>query len=829
MTAISSESSPSKGKLIPLLIAFFYIFFTLIPNSHSLMVQWPWVLFWQIGLICPIIWLIWLIAQGKFQRLGLVWDSLVVLMGLGLVISAVFAEFPQPAKWYSWSALGYIAALYGLTYRQFVAENKQNLLIFQGYLSFAFILISLILWIGQTLIPELSRLNRLKQAGIEVVFDFSDLVLRNWVPLGHQNYVAGYLLLVLPLLAGLSLIHRGWLRKLWIIGFILGLIDLYTTSSRGGLLGLLILCGWGIVILLVRSRLPKKWIGLGGLSAVFALLTFTLLNNRFRILIFSILQGKGGGELGFRYINGVIGWNMGKSNPFTGAGLGNVPQLYQKYRPFWAGRESEMVFQLHSTPVQLWAEMGLWGILGLISSALGLIWLIYQFIQVKGKNDISLSLEILFWCLTGGLLAYGVMSLTDYQLDNIAISGIIVIYLASLRSFLPSPSLSSTSPIIAWIGIGLLFVVSLWLLPIHRAWQLSSQGFTALEQKKIDPFVQFLSKSHELAPWEAYYPYQLGWNLGNFALESSNFQEREQYLNNAINWFDKGNIASPYQEFGRSNRGWLSLQQNAREATSDFGKAVQLVPAKRGLMYGLGLSLLIQQKSDYALESLSLEALRDPVFITSPIWRSTSLQGIYTSLLNKIIVDYDQLLQQKNLSVALNTYLHRCRGTIYWWQGNIPKAEEDWQNNGNSQTNLLLKLSRQQTPPEPLPLLIQAWFNPAQRREFIQQAWMTATKTELNPTLEENFLESMKKTDNFDQWLRKEAPILRYRRERLGFGVNMRHIDGVIPKDFLLVLENAAIKPWFSEVFYSSEYDPDLDKLLQPLRENLLKKIESLE
>ncbi|MFM7439240.1 MAG: O-antigen ligase domain-containing protein, partial [Snowella sp.] len=136
-------------------------------------------------------------------------------------------------------ALGFIAALYAVFYWIKSPENRFNLLVYRGYLNIAFIVVSLFLWTTQTLLPQMAVINNAKKLGVNLSFDFGTLESRNWAPIGHQNYVAGYLLLALPLLLSLSLLESGKRRWLWITGLILGLIDFYTTSSRGGWLGLL--------------------------------------------------------------------------------------------------------------------------------------------------------------------------------------------------------------------------------------------------------------------------------------------------------------------------------------------------------------------------------------------------------------------------------------------------------------------------------------------------------------------------------------------------------------------------------------------------------------
>ena len=88
--------------------------------------------------------------------------------------------------------------------------------------------------------------------------------------------------------------------------------------------------------------------------------------------------------------------------------------------------------------------------------------------------------------------------------------------------------------------------------------------------------------------------------------------------------------------------------------------------------------------------------------------------------------------------------------------------------------------------------------------------------------LEEKFLTSMEQSKSFTDWLKNLAPVSQYRRQRAGFGVLSRHIDGPQPVDFFPIVENLAVKTWLTEVFPATDYDPPLDELLQPLREKFL-------
>ncbi len=752
--------------------------------------------------------------------------------------------------------MGGLITLYPLHAWLQIADHRRRLFTAQGYLHLAFILLSLGLWLGQTVSPELARLATLRQQfGIQLPFDFSTIDLRNWAPMGHQNYVAGYLLLALPGLLGLGLLHEGWQRWFWLGGLGLGLVDLYTTSSRGGWLGLM---AWAIAAFigwLVRSRLPRWQLAIAGLVGCGALGGLLLFNSRLVGFLQSFATGRIGDELAYRFITLVAGWQMGLSHPWLGAGLGVVPVAFQKYRPAWAGREAEWAYQLHSTPVQLWAELGLAGV-GLTVGAIGLLVLTIW----RGlRQSADPRQRILITSLASALFAYSINSLTDYQLDNLGISGGLLLTTALLiastphslpvrtndasdvvrgkgDSPLPRAPLTILSPLLL---TGLTLALSLWLFPVHRAWSASATGFAALaqlnatnppptaaeQQQAIAQFRQNLQQAIQLAPWEPYYPYQLGWNLGDLALKTNNVQ----LIPDAIAAFNQGIAAAPHQEFGYSNLAWLTVNQDPKAATQLFANAARLVPGKRGMFYGLGYGLLAQGKLDQAVEAITLEALRDPLLITSPIWRSPAFQLIYIRVLDRLVQRYTTLLQDPQASAALKANWQLCRGSVEWWRGNWDAARADWAPTANDYRQALLDLAmgkalRQPVNPDGAPgeMAIAAWLNPTERLPLLQKAWVKATRTSPPPGLVEQLASSMTTASNLDQWLKIVAPPNQYRRERAGFGVLSRHIDGPIPRDYLTIVDNLIITQFFADLFPATVYTPEWDNLLQVDRERLL-------
>ena len=860
----ASTGDMAHGNLLGLLTAAFYSVFTLLPNSNSLMVAWSWVFIWQMGLLCPVLWLLGLLWQGRLHWLGHRLDWLVGLLIVGLVLSAGFAPAPMQAHWYSWATFCFLAALYALSTWLALPERRSPLLIAQGCLSLAFIVVSLGLWSSTTLLPELARLHAWQQDGVTLPFDFSIVELRNWAPIGHQNYVAGYLVLTLPLLLGLGILQTGWRRVLWLLGFGLGLLDFYTTSSRGGWLGLVTMAIAAFGLLLWRSRLSRVWLGAIGLAGMTLLGLLVLTNNRLQSLLTGGFGGQMGGELAYRLITVTTGWLMGASHFLTGIGPGGVPLLFQRYRPGWAGQQAEWAYQLHSTPAQLWAELGLWavvvgvGAIGLLGF-LAVTWL-------RAADATAQTPPLLVGCVLSSLLGYGVVSLTDYQLDNICISGTLVVWLAVLtaewrdRQNLSSPAsdnqqpieLSASSPhpltslrllprpFLPLMGMGILMAAVIWLIPVHRAWFLSQQGFAALSRGDVSTFVQRLSRSHQLATWEPYYAYELGWNLGNLSLQTSDPKQQQPLLEEGSSWLRQGIQSAPKQEFGYTSLAWLLLNREPKAASHAFARSAQLVPAKRGVFYGLGLSLLAQGESELAIAAMTLEALRDPILLTSPIWQLPELKSLYQPVTQRVETELTTLLASAQETQLLATWLHQIRGGLRWWRGDIPGARADLATFGTELSHFVLDLADGKPVPSPLTtpwgregtiadrsgaLAIAAWLEPANRQALLKRAWIVATHSDPPPQLVAELTATMSRSATFDQWLKQNAPSQRYRRERAGFGVLSRHIDGAIPIDFMTVVDNVPIAQFCKDLILAIDYAPALDNALQPKRDVLVERV----
>jgi len=845
----------STGRLIVQLGIAAYILFTLLPDSSTQMVAFPFVLIWQVGLLCfAIAGLLNLWRREKpFYLLGSGFDWAIGLGVVTLCLSTIFSQFPNQGMWYSLTAFGYFAALYVTNNLLHVAvpaigdQSDQSppesgvlpMLRFQGYLGFAVIIESLFLWTTQTWLPQLANLSKLNQWGLNLSYDFSVLESRNWAPMGHQNYVAGFLMLVLPIFVSLAIAAKGIGRSLWLAAIGLGLIDLYTTSSRGGFLGLAAIVIYGIIVIFGRARGSRWFVTLGGTAAI-ALLGFLIAaNNRLRSLISGLITSvsnpaQGSGELLFRAIAADVGWRIGLDHWLFGAGAGSAVMLYQQYRPQWAGREAELLFQLHSTPVHLWAELGLGAV---ITFVVLLVAMIALFIKLHRSPTWQANPQdqVFTYGLFGSAIGYGILAITDYQLDIPAISGGLIIVFASLAylgqihtgqlitlGYQKQPRL--------WLAIiATLYLIAAiaWLLPVNIAWQASSVGFIYLSRAKselatrkqevlpeaiatIEKFQDRLKFAHQLAPWEPYYAYQLGWNLAELGTEYATLPQAQAWQQDGLTWIKTAIAINPYNEAGYNAAAWLSLQQNTpssnQEAANYFLRGLQLVSSKRSLSFGLGVSLLRQGKTTEAVATMTTEAINDPIFMTSPIWNNPIFQTVYPQVFANLETAYRQ-----NPAKAINL------AAIRWWVG-FPDAVSQLKQTGHPTAVLLANAiandtaalqTVKQNPQTPLEMLVAAWLSPNLRDKLLERAYVFATSSlpdQRSAVIVKAMRDRMNQVTSFDAWLRSPLPpdsplVFTYRRSRTGFNVVSRHMDGETPVDFFNVQERVEITLFFKDLF----------------------------
>jgi tetratricopeptide (TPR) repeat protein len=267
----------------------------------------------------------------------------------------------------------------------------------------------------------------------------------------------------------------------------------------------------------------------------------------------------------------LAGWRMGLDRPLLGWGPGTTPLVYPRYRGQLDGG-AENVLQLHSLPVNLWAELGLAGLAAL--AALALLGL-----RHAAADPLTAT----------SLAGYVAFSLTDWQLDVPIFAVAVAFYcarLTSTRSTLHrTEEASAPSPGIAprLVGAGVLLGLALVAL---------------LGRPDPTPELNVRALAAGRDPAQA---------------------------DTAIALLRASLAHNPDQEIAHFNLGWLLVVRDPPRAEQHFRAAAALVPDKGGVYFGLGLALLNQSRSAAAAAAFALECINDPRFLASPWWREPAI------------------------------------------------------------------------------------------------------------------------------------------------------------------------------------------------------------
>lgn len=526
---------------------------TLVSPGATRMHAWPWSLGYAAALAAPTVMLL-LRGSDRQRPLGLPesgWTTAALASAVAVMASALASPHQGPSVIWSAPLLAGVAAFF-LLVDWLKAESRHRELLLRTALiaGTAIATVSMAGWLGQ--IPETSHW----------------IDARNQHPLGHSNYTAGLALLLLPL-AARSIRHEGgtWRVLASLLGA-LALLMLFTSGSRGGWIGLAVMLAAALAFAPWSLRARVSF----GAAAGAVILITCLAHPRTRAAML------GGTEVHPLAVSDkqrlamiTAAARMGGERPWLGWGPGTTPLVYPSFRGGLAGG-AENVLQLHSLPAQLWAELGLGGIVTLLAFA-GLAW------RDSARQPVA----------RATLLGYGTFALTDWQLDVPVFSLGIAMYAALVAtgaSLHPTSRLQPPRP-----------------RPTARA------GVTALAMAGL-LMVAAIGRSDPTP--------EMNVRAMILAREPRGIERAVELLRESLALNDR-------QEIAHFNLGWILLTREPAEAERHFRAASRLVPDKGGVYFGLGLARLNQGDRHAAALALALECLNNPPFLTSPWWREPAI------------------------------------------------------------------------------------------------------------------------------------------------------------------------------------------------------------
>jgi putative inorganic carbon (hco3(-)) transporter len=604
--------------------------FTWLPFSYYLMMSWHWIALWQAGFFCLGAYLIISLRtfDRPFQTLGYGFDRLILVFFCGLSGSILFAAFQQVAVWQTTTIVCYIVLLY-------ILRN----------------------WLGSHYITP----SRLHQALAFVGIVTGCIGLQGWweqllvgnyrnpLPLGHHNFVAGYCVLLVPITFSLALIHRGWQRYALLAGTILLGFVLYTTSSRGGYLGFVAMALGTAILFLWHSPKQQRIQRIAIVAVALILIGIAALNNpRVQRIIqvgnnegnTPLVQLKVDSESNDRLLMLQSASKLIKDRPFFGVGPGNMSRSYNRYRSIYTGIGAVNVQQLHDTPLHIIGELGLVG-LSCYLVLLGFIARLFFKLdrQLTESND-----KYLLYGIGASFLGYAFSSLTDYQLENIAISSTLVVLLAMLigladKAELPA-KLSQPQLLkprkrrllsLACLTIAVSFLL-IWL-PVSRAMQLSDDSFRSFSQGEITNAYELSAEAANLVPWDPTYSLL---SVDRVLIARSNVPVKDklyaELTDIALKNLEKTQQAAPNDDLFNYFLGmmYLSKDEEIQKAQFHLGRSIQLVPRSPFYTYYLlALTYAKQRQIDKAIHALALQTLITPDFLTDQIWDNPLITDLY--------------------------------------------------------------------------------------------------------------------------------------------------------------------------------------------------------
>lgn len=485
--------------------------------------------------------------------------------------------------------------------------------------------------------------------GVDAGFWQQDAESKAFSTLGHANWLAAFMAMILPFAFGFLLLSKKWWeRALFSFLLIIYFLTFTFTYSRGGTLGL-VACVFSLVIglaVIFRNEIKKftpkrdfaflinglRFPNIGFFVAIVLIgcsLIVFFFGNAFtsKGINFAAIQAPGdtqlaaaGSETGrIRLIVWKGAFDIFKHYPLFGSGVETFAYSYYQFRPAEHNYTTEWDFlynKAHNEFVNYLATTGLFGLLTYLIFLItyGLLVLRY----LNQKND--LWKKFLIVSASGGFIGYLVQNLFGFSVVPIALLFFLTpaLFLVLAEKYLREQSLSLNflaQPIFSVIAqsltvlLGLIFVsitATMWLADVYY-----SKGLSASSYK--DSY-QYLRTATSLRPDEPLYRAHLGWASMQIALEEKG-KARKEKIAESFDYLNAATTQSPNNiSLWRIRlRALYDLAQVQEEYTSQLVETAEIVaelaPTEAEIQYNLGSMYVFAQ--DYKEAQTQLEKVTE--------------------------------------------------------------------------------------------------------------------------------------------------------------------------------------------------------------------------
>ena len=634
---------------------------------------------------------------------------------------------------------------------------------------------------------------------------------RNDFPFGHSIYTAGAMLLVLPWLISAAVNTQGLRRAVWTASTITGLISLFSTSSRGGVMAAGAVCSISVGFAIFRATWSRQ-IKAGVVAAAVVLLILAIFSNpRLR----ELTRGQGWGASSQEsnvQRNAMIqaGIMLGAARPLIGWGPGTIPLTYPQVRHRLSGGV-DSVLQLHNTPAQIWATLGGGGIfaLGLLLAAF--VRRLWQIVRQSVLDPINLTAAA---CVIG----YGLFTLTDHQLDVPAMNALLVLNLALIFANERTPQAHLVSSTFRWQIILSGIVLLGWPLLLTGRDLLArfayDQSLILFATNRSAEGLEYLEIAAQRAPYDPYYRHQLAGRLLEQRTHAKENSEQVRLTTAAISQLRQSLAAGCLQEFANFNLGWLALETNEpAQAIAYFLATVREAPHRGGAYFGLGIALRATGNETAAVRAFALEWIDDPVALAAPLWDAPDL----APLRPRVLAEADALLAKL---VPLHPSAKYVRAFWSWWDHGTPPPTEGFNPETNAFAQTLTALALHQ--PVPSNAKPYGWLS-------LLDAWRELPSKHAFASLAENdepFAAALARRavrhappnwrEFFTAGLENEPYLLvNTKFSRSGYGVLALHPDGPVLSNLYVFQQNRLVSTFAGGLFPAKGWIPASELLSQ--------------
>jgi O-antigen ligase/tetratricopeptide (TPR) repeat protein len=664
--------------------------------------------------------------------------------------------------------------------------------------------VSLWRWLMQDIAAESARVAQINGLLGEQAFHIDWPEIRNGHPFGHQNYLAGAILLLIPVWLGQATSDRRWIKLTALFGLGLGFLTLWSTQTRAAAPALAVMLGMVLVWTAVRRVWSPKvwtlWLVLGG-AAIGALIATNVRNQDLSA------SGEGVAEVwrvDVRHQMLAAGRLLLRGHEWTGIGPGAVPGKYPSVRGrIDAGLEAN--YQLHNTPLQLVVELGWPALLALLSL------LATTFVRWwrAPLDPASRGLPPAVWPGIA-VFGYAVYSLTDYQLDVTAIACLLGLAIGlvwngstpaePVRVSGPRPDLIAHGCAVLLLGSAL--VATAW---VGRARWSFHQANAALMRADSATFLQLAARAHEQDPSDPFYPEKIAaWHIESLSA-STNATRATVESAAAAHWLKASLKRSSSSEYAHFNLGWLLLAEEPGSALEHFRQAAHLVPDRKGVYLGCALALSRLERPEQATECLALELVLDPGFLAaSTPWKNEPLASLKKQAVHRAATLLIGASAEAGAANPNGRWFREKAAFLTWFAGGSAPAAKDRGVLGDFWGTLdgtNLPAPKSLAAEAPWILVQQAWKEPsAERAKHLLAAAAYRSSRTIPPDDTLNFWLNRVRLATWSDVVRSDPAwelISGYRRQRTGYNLIARQAEGARPADIPTYEENVFFETFF--------------------------------